>query len=288
MDANTTQKVHNAYIYTEENELDRFWREDAPKTLIKFFPAKYEADGTNYFLKHIKERTMWLASPSTFNDPFDCVVNINYESEAYRFVNLVLHRLVGGVEARKIINLDLFETCIKESSVLLEQNMSKVYNETEYKIYVTCFSEPDNLFSLRMWGHYAQNHSGVCAEYDFYDVNNLCPFGCIPVMYTDVYSHKNYTVGTVENTRNILNLIYNKASEWEYEKEWRVAYYLDEDKQLGFSSKCELPKRIYLGCKVNETLKRDILMLCRDNGIELFQMALKPGSYELFYEKIDV
>ena len=204
MDFVDVQKIHDAYVYGQEAELDRLWKEDCPKTLIKFYSAKYDENGENYLLKHIQEQTIWLASPSAFNDPFDCVLNIDCEKEAFRIQREFMQNSADEVITEEILNSGFGELLLKIATSEFEKVLPKLHNDIEKKIYATCFSEPDNLYSMRMWGHYANNHRGVCVEYDFNTVKNICPFGCIPIKYTDTYSHRIHTEGTVENTKNIL------------------------------------------------------------------------------------
>lgn len=280
------EKIHNAYIQADSVELDRLWYEESPKTFIKFFPANYNVDETNYFLQHIKEQSIWLASPSNFNDPFDCAINIDYKRVAKSIQDSLLGSIVGGTKADIIRNSNLGKLTLGEVVRRFENNMSQTHKKTEESIYVTCFSEPENLYSLRMWGHYANSHCGVCAEYEFDTVKNICEFGCIPVKYTNTYNYSIYNRNSMEGTQNFLHLIYNKSSEWKYEKEWRVSYYAYESKGDGFTIPCALPKRIYLGCKIDGNLKQEILELCSDNDIEIFQMKLKPGCFCLCHDKI--
>ena len=80
------QEIHNAYISGDDKMLQKLWDKDAPSTLIKFFPATYEPNGTNYFLDHIENEEIWLSSPLRFNDPFDCVYN-------YMFLMLLVKQI---------------------------------------------------------------------------------------------------------------------------------------------------------------------------------------------------
>ena len=77
---------HNAYINGAKKELDRLWEKEAPTTVIKFYPARYEVDSEqkerNYFLEHLRDKSLWLSSPSLFNDPFDSIINFDYYNEA--------------------------------------------------------------------------------------------------------------------------------------------------------------------------------------------------------------
>lgn len=288
MEFTCIEKIHNAYVQGDLVELDRLWNEESPKYFIKFFPANYNSSGENYFLNHLKEKTIWLAKPASFNDPFDCAINIDYKKIAKNIQDNLLHSIVGESKAEIIRTSNLGKSTLDKIARRFERNMSQAHKKTEESIYVTCFSEPDNLYSLRMWGHYANGHCGVCAEYDFDTVKNICEFGCIPVKYTDTYSYGICNKNSTEGTQNFLRLIYNKSSEWKYEKEWRVAYYTYENKGDGFAVPCGFPKRIYLGCKIDETLKQELLCFCSDKNIEIFQMKLKQGCFSLCHDKIKI
>lgn len=287
MSAIRNQKFHDAYIMGNQKELDRLWREEAPSTLIKFYPAKYEHNGVNYFLEHLENRTIWLSSPMMFNDPFDCVYNCDYAYEVEQIGAHVLYTLAGRDEAERIISSEFWQQRFEPVATNFKSSMYGIHKKNERNKYITCFSDPENVFSKIMWAHYANSHSGVCAEYTYGSVNNICEFGCIPIKYTDHYDRRVNATTTEEGTAEFLKLIYNKATEWEYEKEWRVVKESDNDERLGFNVDFNLPKNIYLGCKISHKLKKDILDFCYGKGIGVFQMKVKPGSFCLEFERCE-
>ena len=275
---------HDAYISSNESELDRLWKQVAPKRLIKFFPAQYLPDGTNYALDCIMNQKLWMSSPKQFNDPFDCVVNVDYEYEALKISRSILEFLVGETETNEILHSSLGKETLRKAYDVLQTGMSAVDRRIEQDIFVSCFSEQDNVHSLCMWSHYANNHKGICAEYDFTDVNSACTFGCIPVIYTNAYFlQQNYAENGV---RRILDLVYTKALEWQNEKEWRLSAIEERVDHIGYKTEFCLPKCIYLGCKAEEHLKAEMHSYCVDKGITLYQMKLHPGSYTLDVDRI--
>ena len=278
-------KIHEAYKKGDEKELDRLWKEDSPKTLIKFYPGKYETDGTNYFLDNLRNSKIWLSSPLLFNDPFDCVINYDYETEAIRQSQYILKCLVGESETRKILASEMAKRTLGDVEETLKKHMSELFEKTEKSMRVACFSEPSNLTSLIMWSHYADSHSGVCVEYDFETVKNVVPTACIPVKYTDSYEYSIAPQNSEEGIENFFKM-YTKSTEWEYEKEWRVSIQMENALTRGHAIPIGEPKRIYLGCRIKERLKEDVMRFCRDNEIELYQMKLVPGSFCLGYERI--
>lgn len=284
MDEKSARMFHDAYISANEPELDRLWKQVAPKRLIKFFPAQYMSDGTNYALDCITNQKLWMSSPKQFNDPFDCVVNVDYEHEALEISRSILEFFVGETEACKMLNSHLGKEALKKSYEVLRAGMSNFDRQTEQSIYVSCFSEIDNVHSLRMWAHYANNHKGVCVEYDFTDVNKACAFGCIPVMYTNNYSLQRDYIR--DGVSRLLSLVYKKALEWEYEREWRLSAIIDGVDSIGYKVDFSVPKCIYLGSKAEERLKEEVHSYCVDKGIALYQMRLHPGSYNLDADRI--
>ena len=277
---------HNAYINADEKELDRLWKEVAPQRLIKFFPAKYADDGTNRFLKHLTTKKLCLSSPVVFNDPFDSVINFDYRTRADQISKELLVNLVGERIAQEIMGMNGAQEKIEKAIDSFHSTMGHIDKQTEQSIYTTCFSEKDNLYSLRMWGHYANSHTGVCAEYTFYDVNQSSPFGCIPIKYTDDYEYLINPKNKAEDVFNFLKL-YTKAAEWQYEKEWRVSQKRENYDGLRFEVDFVQPCKIYLGCKADERLKKDIMQLCENQEIEVYQMKMRPGSFFLDVESVN-
>lgn len=279
-----SQKIHEAYITANQTELQRLWDEEVPNTLIKFFPAIYSPNGTNYFLEHLENRTIWLSSPVLFNDPFDCKYNYDYWDLAEKLKVNLSREFSDNKEFMDFLNSDFLNERFIDVVDNFKNRMTGTHEKNENSKFVSCFSEQDNLYSNRMWAHYANSHKGVCAEYDFKSVNSICGFGCIPVKYTNFYNRQIYTSNIRENVSEFLKLVYVKASEWDYEKEWRIVQE-SEDGGIGFNVKCSLPKKIFLGCKASNKLKEDVLTLSKDRKIEVFQMKLKPGSFDLQFEE---
>lgn len=285
MEQSKVIEFHNAYIKGNSKELDRLWKEEAPATLIKFYPGKYETDGRNYFLDNLNNRALWLSSPALFNDPFDSVINFNYEKECVAISTNLLQVLVGKETAEEILNSDMGKKTLDRIISEFENKFSDVHKKIEKSMYSTCFSEVENLMSLRMWSYYANNHSGVCVEYEFDKVNKVCEFGCIPIKYTNLYE---YFINPNDISEGVCNFIklYTKSSEWEYEKEWRVSCQIEKDKWPGFNIPFSFPQKIYFGCRAKEKLKNDVLALCENEKVEIYQMKLKPGSFFLDYDRM--
>lgn len=160
---------------------------------------------------------------------------------------------------------------------------------------IVCFSERNDINP--MWAHYADNHKGICIEYNLKE-NNIFRDQCMPINYVD--KTNNDTVinkilgrGFVKN-RFIWEVFSKKSKDWEYEKEWRLIYdkqvpenianiVSDKNKKYLLFLK---PKAVYLGLKIKEEDKKLIIDLCNFNKIDIYQMVKNDSNYNLKHEKI--
>ena len=152
-----------------------------------------------------------------------------------------------------------------------------------------CLSEVYD--SILMWSHYAQNHTGFCIEYDF-EENNMFYKRLYPVKYTkDRYAISKADMSN-SNTHWIYKTICSKSDVWSYEKEWRIVTANFEEMGLKnlegkyvFDLKTNI-KAFYLGAKIAENLKKEIIEFGQKNNIHVYQMVLSPNTYDLEAEKI--
>jgi hypothetical protein len=280
------QRFHDAYIKADSKELDELWENSAPTSLVKFFPAKYTEQGVNYFCEGISKKTLWLSSPRLFNDPFDGFINYDYTSEIKAKIQTIFRPLLEECTPKKPGYDAIFQKKLAECYLQYNKEMNASNRRFESQMFIACFSEKESIYSSRMWGHYANNHAGVCAEYDWDTVVNASPFGCIPIKYTDTYEYFSNPSNKAEETIDFLKF-FTKAKEWEHEKEWRVAQVSNAGGD-GFCVPLELPKKVYLGCNSAPKLIADVLGICLSHNIEVYKMKLQPNSYCLTYEKIEI
>lgn len=170
-----------------------------------------------YSLASLVNNTVWLANPSTFNDPFDCAVTLDRK----KFMESLEHAIDRiGQQARPedIAGKDLTGVRPGDAEAYDEflNGIKALLQETG----VLCLSEvPDNML---MWSHYADHHRGFCVEYDFGENAQLKKIAqavrysaCIPsVSAADLAG---------PNRSEALDALWlTKAECWAYEKEWRA------------------------------------------------------------------
>lgn len=263
--------------------------------LIKFVNGIYKDNGENDFLNSLKNNQLWVASPKTFNDPYDCMMNIDIKDEVMEKTKIVLQELFGDSIANELLNKT--KDVQNQANNNLRPEFDKIVKngteEIQEGLFVSCFSELSNLNSILMWSHYANQHRGFCVEYDYREINRLRikDNTIIPILYSDKPNICEVKIDTrVEILQYQLGIAFTKSTEWEYEKEWRLIEINDEDQKgkNGFLIPFVRPKRIYMGCRISDQLREDIIKYCYANNIDLYQMKLVSGTFRLEKEKVPI
>lgn len=188
-------------------------------------------------------------------------------------------------------NIEYFQNAYKINSVELQ---SKMYSDYTFlyidinKYGIACGSQTETC--PVMWGHYGNNHSGICLKFDFYDAKNeqnICfskdeKLEIIEVEYTnsplDIFS---YNKEELENL--IFTILKTKCEKWSYEKEIRLVN--NTQGLLKINNKCI--KQIIFGCKTTPKERYSLckLLACLGYRVEEMKIAIiQPDSYELKIE----
>lgn len=292
MNAALRKQFHEAYIAGDKTRIGKVLEQDLPLTLIKFCSGYYESDDSNVFLDTVKKNSLRLSSPKTFNDPFDCVLNTDYEKSLREFSVPIIERMFGNKAAAIFDNPD-FQRTLQAKAMEVRPFFQERDQSVRDNLFVSCFSEKRNLGSLRMWGHYANCHTGFCMEYDFREIHQKVQqkrsLSMVPIVYQQTYNVKEPkgNASQAEFRRFYLEVAFTKALEWQYENEWRLLD-IPEDKkeENGFSISFIKPMSIYIGCKASEQLIKDLTAICTEQEIQLLQMEMKPGSFDLINHRV--
>ena len=166
------------------------------------------------------------------------------------------------------------------------------------KLTVTCFSASgwDNQL---MWSHYANSYSGICVEYDFEKMNEFIGF-ILPVAYSndrptlslndlglDEYKkdeNGNWIAGEVDVSA-LLSYLSAKNKCWDYEEEWRIINQVDEPYKSIFVN-VPFVKSITLGLNLDELCKCLIWDVCKEQGIDCYQLIINQNDYQLSRERL--
>ena len=100
----------------------------------------------------------------------------------------------------------------------------------------------------------------------------------------------------MEGRKDIIDkTVCSKADVWSYEKEWRIVtenYIKTRPSKVYPKTRCVLYlkdniKAFYLGAKINEKEKSEIIEFAKKNNRIVYQMILSANTYELRAERID-
>lgn len=192
---------------------------------------------------------------------------------------------------------DPFEGNFLHDEELYQKRKTKLEIDNSYKeeYRVTCFSE-DNA-NAPMWAFYADNHKGICIEYNLHE-NSHCRDFCLPVQYVTKTDNVHLTETLLDNEdpRNVesLELFVKKAKYWSYEREWRLifddkynyeefTFHLEDNKKyLRFLK----PKAVYMGLEITSEDEDFIKYLCKERNIDVYKMRKDAEDYKLIPEKV--
>lgn len=259
--------------------LKKYFNSPSKDYFLKFVNGSYETDKskeTNNYLNAIRTDSIWFSSPSTFNDPFDCLYNIDLYEPIRNMVSEMPNTELNVPpeedtkacrEFQKALN-EFFNDYLRENTALYPHG------------FVSCLFEFSNLKSLKMWSHYANSHKGFCIRYTRHDIANIPDSQFFPVAYK-----KEHTLSTKKDTQNAFSRILVKSTEWSYEKEWRVIKD-NPDNESGKLISGIKADAIYIGCKADKKLRKELRKICREKGIKLYQMNIKPGTFSLYAQRI--
>ena len=153
---------------------------------------------------------------------------------------------------------------------------------------ISCLSESDS--SLLMWAHYANNHKGMCVEYELLKISNQLKFTPVPVIYTN----DRVTLSSLESEnldhdtmKIFVESITTKSSEWNYEKEWRIirdeaacgTRWNKADK--GALLEMIRPTSITLGCRSEGDFEKSVREYCEKEKVTLYKMEKNKDKYQL-------
>lgn len=224
---------------------------------------------TPYSLQSLVENTVWMSSPDSFNDPFDCAINLDRS----KLAESVSHA-VEIVSRDAVVDASLNEPSPEDEAAyeVLRDSLRRQMQA----IGVLCLSETPS--EILMWSHYAEFHKGFCIEYKV-DESSLLGRLVKPVTYTDVYpslSLRNLPGCAEENFIDIC--VYTKAKQWSYEREWRAISYTG-----GKLYKAPAPiSAVIFGAKMPDAHKRDIYEIFRHTtGIAFREAFLLESVFGL-------
>lgn len=191
-------------------------REQLSRFLYKYrgFSGEYAEQNLRDMIVHSVLR---LSAPATFNDPFEMFVHIvvegSPEERLHRFTQLVEEQapsLLPEEQAAMVRNL--LQRPDAEHAERCQQSLVGIRKTSG----VFCFA--GDARSTLMWSHYAENHHGVCLQFE--RMKDFSTLGhAVRVDYRDDLPVVNWIVGFRDGVGQILLA---KHPCWDYECERRI------------------------------------------------------------------
>lgn len=179
-----------------------------------------------FTLDIITNGKIFFPKPEVFNDPYDCDIKIDHKISNNDYLEIIEHEgLNKGILRVEIENELKKQRIINEvpSSFLKNlENGCREYYESNKSMGVLSLCE--DYRNILMWAHYADDHKGICIEFERTSKNTLGKDEVTkPVKYIKSYP-KIRAIDFLHSKNASLTqkMLWTKSIDWEYEKEWRV------------------------------------------------------------------
>ncbi len=247
----------------------------APSSLYKYYSDK------PHNLNAVKNNKMWYSTPINFNDVFDCDITVD---EKKLFESML--KMCPGVQNVRI-GSPIWKN-LKDEARKSAKSMHDMFMQMRSEIGIACLSEVED--SLLMWAHYANNHCGMCVEYELLEINKQLKFTPVPIIYSEervCFDSLNTSTIERDTTKIFVENLTTKSPEWSYEKEWRI---IRDDGacgdqwdvvKKGASLDMIRPSSIILGCMAKPEFEKEVHTYCAENKINLYKMQKDSNKYKL-------
>lgn len=237
------------------------------KSLFKYKPLN------NFTLDIIVNNRIYYPKPESFNDPFDtqcsfknssAIIEPNNQDKIKKaFPNEDPNEVLAYTRKDLTGDIDSFKKELKDFGIL---------------------SLAEDEKDILMWSHYADDHKGVCIEFERNDSNEL---GNLKVTRKVAYT-KNYPSMNVKSLlskdgheKSLMRVLYTKSEHWNYEREWRN-FQADGGKVYPIPGEI---LSITFGARASE-LDIDIIKKLVGHSIPLYQAQLKENEFGIKLKKI--
>lgn len=253
-------------------------------TLYKF------RNWTNEYHKAVlKKNELYLAPPSSFNDPFDCKIfaqftNLSKEDLENYTKNLLAKSGINPSHKEYIIN-KISEDPAKHQK---EFEIISSKNNDDFLGVLSLCKHWDNIL---MWSHYGDMHSGYCIGLDKSKLNAHYKFSGSG--FVNYPSDKNYPkIHPIEdgNVDSFTKTVYHKSINWNYEKEYRLTKikcpegFTNTDRIITFPDNCI--KEVIIGLKADFQVEKEIIDICKKKKITVFKAEKVPFKFEIIRKEI--
>lgn len=244
-----------------------------------------------WFEAQLKNGTIYCSNPKDFNDPWDCRPFFNTDilgdpGERQKHIDWAVKicKRAGQMSEAQIAEMQrqlqdpaVLERCVREQIIGTRRAVLD-----RYRVYCLC---PD-VNSIRMWAHYADNHKGICLEFN---VPNEIICGALEVQYYDEFPMTRQYSDDIDE--NLLPLLV-KSKAWKDENEYRLIAQeagnaTPHETLLTHGGHLKLHEgalqSVIVGCQGPYDTVKELVAKYQVN-VQVLRARTVPNRYELVYE----
>jgi len=223
-------------------------RANPPPTLFRYRRAN------EYTLKEITNYQLFAAAPKDLNDPFESGAPVRIDEQKLKasFIDYCVENKRSSA-ADAAIEFD--SLAITRTSKLLEQGLDRRRADSG----VVSFSAVAN--SIRMWSYYADSHEGICIGYK----SSFGPFlAAMKVRYQNPDEPLDLMEALRTDPAQLADHVsLRKASEWEFEQEYRLCVGQIGSRPRLLPFKPEAISEIRFGSRIKDDFREQVLKAIR-------------------------
>lgn len=259
----------------------------------KYFPPtlyKFRAWSDIFHRRLITDCELFFPSPEKFNDPFDCLIPIDFKTltpeERYEIYchDLKIHypdwtELERQKVAEEMVKKDLLKDP-RHIQFISEELLKRIIHQ-QYG--VASFSIYNHV--ILMWSHYADHHRGFCVGLDTEKLHQFVKGTIARIYYSENYPKIKPLNRVMDSTDDLFNEIFKIISTknflWAYEGEYRI--FKANAANAALTLPKEIVKEVIIGCKTPPNEIKEILNVVKVNlpNANLFIAERHPEKYEL-------
>lgn len=257
------------YKFKENPEEAKIYKANhVPKKLYKYMSLhnSYKEKVSN-----LLNNKLWLSTCEGLNDPFEyhnLFLDVDYLKE-YGWSDEDIHNC--------ILDYDNFR-----NSVLIG-SFTNTFNS-----------------NMPLWAHYANNHKGICIEYEVIDCLKIYPVSYESQRIEATHLIVNYLTKSSEDKikevgDDFLVLLLQscmKHQSWRYEEEYRIITYNIRKQKYGDNFNLDnlglKLNAIHLGYNIEESHKQEMINIGQKLGIDIFEMDVNKHCSEFNLKSVKI
>ena len=242
---------------------------------IDFFPPtiyKYRSWTDNFHREIISEQVVFMARPTSFEDPFDCKLQKRYDLltdddiynkylESSKKDNPNWTRQQHRKFAR-----DWFKKSPMRNKEYIKQLQNEHFTEFDKRFGVLSLTANPKIYA--MWDKYSDNHQGFCVGFHTKKMFKHLGGGGKVCYYDKLPDILPFDSHEVEHFKQV----FSKENKWYFEEEYRTHRFYPnpatiEDRRIKLSKDCY--KEIIFGAKQSDVHRQEIISICKAQGLKV-------------------